>query len=284
MADVEAQGGTPGNHVRDPRFHVEHADGRDQAGLGRRRGLDRQHQLRGGGQRVSAPVHRHGPRVARLAGELDQHPALARDRRDDADGQGTRLEHRPLLDVHLAVTEEVAAHFVIGDSRRVAAERANRFGHGDAGRVGPLQVAGVKGAGHRAAAEVGGAVAKSFLVGEGQDLDSERQLSRVIVDALHRRQRDHDPERTVVLTRVAHRVQVRAEQQGRVARAFVPAAQVADVVSRDRHPCLAHPLADVLMRPPHRVRGEGPRDPAGLVGAGREHVTPLDDRSTVDHG
>ena len=167
MADVEAQGGTPGNHVRDPRFHVEHADGRDQAGLGRRRGLDRQHQLRGGGQRVSAPVHRHGPRVARLAGELDQHPALARDRRDDADGQGTRLEHRPLLDVHLAVTEEVAAHLVIGDSRRVAAERANRFGHGDAGRVGPLQVAGVKGAGHRAAAEVGGAVAKSFLVGEG---------------------------------------------------------------------------------------------------------------------
>ena len=86
-------------------------------------GLDRQDQLRCGGQRVAAAVHRDRSRVACLAGEDDLESALSRDGRDDAHRQSAGLEHGSLLDVDLAVSDQVGGlPAIVGDPLGVAAK------------------------------------------------------------------------------------------------------------------------------------------------------------------
>src|SRR5262249_537865 len=63
-----------------------------------------------------------------------------------------------------------------------------------------------------------------------------------------------------------------------------PPAEVAPVVARHRHARLLHPLAHVPMSVTHSLRGKGPRDPAGFVGAGGQDVAPLEDAARVAHG
>ena len=91
---------------------------------------------------------------------------MAGDAPDDADRQSSSLKHRALLDMHLAVAEQLAAQAILRDARRVPAKRADRVGHGDPGRVDQVKVASVKYAGHGAAAEVCRSEAKALLVGE----------------------------------------------------------------------------------------------------------------------
>jgi len=77
---------------------------------------------------------------------------------------------------------------------------------------------------------------------------------------------------------------MRAEKQCCVAAALVPGVEVADVVPPCRHSGLAHPILDVLVGVAHRVGGERTRDPAWLLGAGREEVAPLQHAPAVHYG
>src|SRR5260370_18950078 len=55
---------------------------------------------------------------------LFPYTTLFRSRRDDTDWQPPPLEHRALLDVHLAVAEQIAAPpTIVGDPLRIADDR-----------------------------------------------------------------------------------------------------------------------------------------------------------------
>ena len=94
---------------------------------------------------------------------------------------------------------------------------------------------------------------------------------------LHRRDGSDHTERAVVLAGVAHGVEVRAEQQRAFAQTLVAPAQVADVVTGDRHAGLAHPVPHQLVRSAHRIGGERPGDYARLVCAFGQVMAALDD-------
>ena len=71
---------------------------------------------------------------------------------------------------------------------------------------------------------------------------------------------------------------MRAEQKRCGPPTLVAAAQVADVVAADVHARATHPFVRVDVGAAHRVRGERPGDPAGVLAAGGEQVAPLHDR------
>src|SRR5204863_7877949 len=85
----------------------------------------------------------------------------------------------------------------------------------------------------------------------------------------------HYAEWAVVPTRVAQRVEVRAQEQDVTTGAVIAAAQAADVVARNRHASLVHPATYELVDVAHRFRGEGPGDGAGLLREGRENIASL---------
>ena len=117
VAQIERERGPAWDDVGHPRYDLELADRRDQTLLCRRRGLGREHELGGGGQRVAPAIHRHRSRVARLAREHDLHPALSRDRGHDANRQASGFEHGTLFDVNLEVAQQIpAAPSVVLDS------------------------------------------------------------------------------------------------------------------------------------------------------------------------
>ena len=77
------------------------------SGCSRAIALERQRHLGRAGKGVAAQRHRHGAGVARFAGHGDAKPALADDAGDDAERLALRLQHRPLLDMHLDVARGV---------------------------------------------------------------------------------------------------------------------------------------------------------------------------------
>ena len=108
MPDVERQRCTlPGTTLTAPGYVDSEPDGGDEPLRGPRDVLDRQDELGRTRERVTAEPHRQAPRVPGDAGQRQARARCARDRRDDTDRQVFRLEHRPLLDVHLAVAEDV---------------------------------------------------------------------------------------------------------------------------------------------------------------------------------
>ena len=188
--------------------------------------------------------------MAGMAGDLDPEPAGAVDRGDHADRQLQLLEHRALLDMHL----DIAQHGVTPpadrrDRRRVAAEAAQRSLEMGALGVDHVQRLRVERAGDRARAGELAREAHAFLVAERDHLDRERQTLAGAVQRRHGLDRGDHAEIAVVVPGVAHRVDVRAQQQRRQSRtvALVAADHVGGGVELDRHPGLLHPAAD------HRV-------------------------------
>ena len=201
----------------------------------------------------------------------------AGDRRDDTDGRVALLQHRPLLDVQLDVSEQLLAA-ARGGAGSVA-ERGKRVAHGDAVRVGERERRRVERPRDRAAAEVRGAEPQPLLVAEAEHVDGERQADLLRAqprDALDRR--DH-AERAVERAGVADRVEVRAEQQR--ARVRVAAGHAADEVPRGvdphGHPGLRHPAADQRVRARHRRAREPARQSPFLLADPRELAAAFDD-------
>ena len=104
---VEREPRLAGDDVARARVDGDPPDGRDQTRAPARERFGGEHPLRRGGERVAAVGHRHGAGVAGLAAEGQLGLGLAGDRGDDADRRAAALEHRPLLDVQLAVAEQV---------------------------------------------------------------------------------------------------------------------------------------------------------------------------------
>ncbi len=109
------------------------ADGRDRPRICLRGCLDLEHELGGGAQSITPPLHGHRASVPRPAHEADLHAALAVDGGDYAHRQVSLLQHRPLLDVDFAVAQEVLVSATIALQRvGVAAEGADRLPEGHA--------------------------------------------------------------------------------------------------------------------------------------------------------
>ena len=174
--------------------------------------LDGQHPLGGRGQRVAAGVHRHRARVPGAAGEHDLRARGPGDRADHAERETALLQHRALLDVHLAVAEQPLAVAGGADGPRVAPEVAQRVAERHAVLVDEREQFGAERPGQRAAAQAADAEARALLIGEGDDIDGERQPPLGPVQPLHAGHGDEHAERPVVGAGVAHRVEVRAQQ------------------------------------------------------------------------
>ena len=195
-----------------PSLHVELPYGGNGVVVGACNRLDGAHELGRGAQGVAPQSHRHRARVSRFAGENDPRPGLPGDRADDPQRDAGRFERRTLLDVDLVVADQVGRVAPgAGQAIRVAAERAHCVGQRDAGRVASRQVCAVETAGDHAAAEVTGAEADALLIGEREHLDRVWQRPSPIAQSLDTGDCDEHPEHAVVASRVAHRVEVRAE-------------------------------------------------------------------------
>jgi hypothetical protein len=178
------------------------------------------------------------------------------------------LQHRPLLDVDLAVAQQpLALARCASDVRRRAGEVAQRRSQRHAVVVDELEQRGLEAPGHGAAAEVGRAVPQPLLVAEAQDVDREGQPRALGAQALDARHGGEHPERPVERARVADGVQVRAEQQRprRGVRAREPADEVARGVDAHLEASRGHPIAHQRVGPRHRRRGEAARQAPRLL-------------------
>jgi hypothetical protein len=122
-------------------------------------------------------VHRHGAGVAGLAKHHDTHTALPDNPGDHAERQPFRLQHGPLLDMHLDIADDICR--VIGRGRDVidvVAIGPDRVGERDAAPVRERERRAVEhtGAGRRSGKR--GAKARSLFVAERQHVDAERQI------------------------------------------------------------------------------------------------------------
>ena len=154
----------PGITLEAPGSTVERTDRRPQAGDRSGEPLDLQHELGRRRERIEPAFHRRGPGVSRPASQLGPDPALPGDRLDHPGRRPQCFEDRPLLDVDLQVTEQSAGRIRrLIDPRRIEPERAKRVGHGDPGRVGPLEQSAIEPARGRQAAQKGSADSARLL-------------------------------------------------------------------------------------------------------------------------
>ena len=130
--------------------------------------------LGGSAERIPAAVHGQSTGVSGFTVEVCRDTALARDCRNDAHRQVLRLEHRALLDVNFAVTEQVArVPFLEQESFRIASKCADGLGHRDPLLVLQRKMTRIEASCHNLAPEIGRVVAEAFFVGKGDDLDGE---------------------------------------------------------------------------------------------------------------
>ena len=133
-ADVEDHHDIGRNDVGRARRDRDPPDGRHDLALGlARERLAEQHRLGGAGERVAPQQHRHRAGVAGFAEQFDVEIGLSDDRGHDAERLIARLQHRPLLDVHLDIGGDVLAPvcgrrdighgFAIGGDRVARASR-----------------------------------------------------------------------------------------------------------------------------------------------------------------
>jgi len=180
--------------------------------------------------------------------------------------------------VNLDVAEQRAGVPSVGaHARRVAAESLDGLGHGDACRIGAVEDRAVEAARHRAAAEVSRAEPQALLVGDGDHLDGEGQAPAGVLQALDRGDGDDNPERAVVLSRVADAVEMRPQDESRCSGSdrLVSAVKVADVVVPHGHAGLAHPALHLRTSAPHGLARKLSRQPARLIADPTKNVEPL---------
>ena len=249
--DVDGELDDPGDDVDRPRHGPEHADRADRPGNAAADPLDGEHRLGCGGKGVMAKVHGHGPGVAGPPHHLDPATGSARDGGHHPDGKILRLEHRPLLDVHLDVSGDVIPMVLgIADRIRVEPEGAQRLAEPHPVVVHGGEKTVVEGPRDGPAADEGGLEPETLLVSERDDVDRIVEPLPALVQRLEAGDGQHDAERAVVLPGVSHRIEMGTEDEP--AHARPPAGEAADHVAHRVEPCaharLAHPPHDDLGR------------------------------------
>ena len=132
-ADVDRECDVLRDHVDRARQHRHLADGADEPRVAFAVPLDEEHHLGGGGERVLARAHRHGPRVTGETRDAHVEARAAGDRGDDADRQSLVQQHGTLLDVRFDVGDDVLPAAVdAAPAVRIAAEVDERLPHRDA--------------------------------------------------------------------------------------------------------------------------------------------------------
>ena len=195
------------------------------------------------------------------------------------------FEHRTLLDVDLVVADQVRRLPArVSQCVWIAAECAQGVGQGHAARVAPLQIARFETAGDDAAAQVTGAVADAFLIGERKHLDGVGQRPPLIAQSLETPDRHEHPEHAVVAARAADRVEVGADQQCPAIGIAETADDVADRVAPDKHARRFHPFAHGLAGLPELGCREEPRQTAFILAEGGEFVAAPKHGRCVGHG
>ena len=113
-----------------------------------------------------------------------------------------------------------------------------------------------------------------FLIGKADDFDMKRERDFFRAQFFHDRERGEHAERAVVFSRIAHGVEMRAEQERLGVR--ISAGPSPDEIERRIFPHLqtglAHPRADERIRPLHRGQMKGARETARLVADRAEFV------------
>jgi hypothetical protein len=176
--------------------------------------------------------------------------------------------------VPLSSTTSPGRARALAEPAGIAADRRQRLPHADPLGVPCLEHARVERAGDGAGTDQRGGEAHALLVAERDDFDRVRQKLAGFVQRRHRRDGGEHAQGAVVGATVAHRVDVRAEQQRRVVRfaPWVAADDVADRVDGGAHARLLHPGPDPVGRRDVR-RGEiEASQPPGLVAAGGQLV------------
>ena len=210
--------------------------------------------------------------MARAAVKGELRARLARDRGDDADREFFGLKHRTLFDVDLDVTEQIARRVRTTRQHERLSRRRERFerrAHAEAGGIGELEIGVAKLAAVAFATEVGAGETHAFFLGKTEHFDGKRQRDATATQFGERDDRQHHAERTVKTSGVAHRVEVRAEQQRAGARRsgrFEATDEITHGVFAGRETGGAHPRSDERVGAPHRGREKRARELAGLVG------------------
>ncbi len=267
-AQIEAELHLAGNDVDRTRLRLDPADGADHARRLARDAFHREDHLGRCRERILAEGHRHRAGVAGLARDAGRDPLDRGDRGHDAKWLVRAFEHRPLLDVKFDVAQHRLAPPGDGGNRRgVEPEGGHRLAHGDAGLVAALQRCHVEGAGDGTRAGEGHRKAHAFLVAECDHLDGEGQLVAETPQLLdHREAREH-AEIAVIFAGIAHRIDMRGDDQRRQTRltSFQPPDDVANRIDGGREPGLREPALHFLH--PQLVRGREiePGQLAGFV-------------------
>ena len=102
-------------------------------------GFHRQHPLRCGQQRILAQIHRCRARMVRFTVERELHPRLSRNALHHAQRLFFRLQHRPLLNVNLEVSQRLFRQRRFCNPAGVQPESRNRLTHAAAMLVRPCQ-------------------------------------------------------------------------------------------------------------------------------------------------
>jgi hypothetical protein len=136
-----------------------------------------QDPFRGSSQGIAAKMHRCGPCMIRLPVEMNQEPALARNRGHDPDRQVQAIEHGPLLDVKLQERERPRVDKRTRDLRWIESELLDGASHGDPMRVGAIEQLLIQRSDKGATPDKRHAKANTFFFRERDDLYREWQSS-----------------------------------------------------------------------------------------------------------
>src|SRR5207302_9861878 len=121
----------------------------------------------------------------------------------------------------------------------------DRVSHRNPPGVGQMKRFQVERAGHRSTAEVGSLIAQAFLVRKAEYLYGKRETLLSLVQALHTGKCNHHAERTVILARVAHAVEMGTEEQGfrTLGTRLVAPDEITDRILLDGHASCLHPFS-----------------------------------------
>ena len=170
----------------------------------------------------------------------------AGDRIDDADRQFFLQQNRALLDVHFEITRElVSAPRQRWNLVRLEAGLPHHLVQAAAIGVAPLQHPRIEPSGDRAAAEKARGKPHALFFRESDDVEMKRQFPAQLLQLLHQRQRDENPEPPVISAGVADGIVMRGNDDG-ARLAFlrrVAADHVTDGIDLRDEPGLPHPAA-----------------------------------------
>jgi len=184
------------------------------------------------------------------------------------------FQHRPLFDVGFDVAEQSPGIKPRPpQSGRLSPELADGISHRNARGVLPAQIGLVEYPGGDAASEAGALVTNALLIGEGGDFNGKGKADALPVQMLDARNSEEYAQCAVECAGVAHRVQMRAEQEDFRVRFWrrlwvldfgfwaldvrlwtfrgVVAEQVANGIFAHGHSRLAHPPAGQIVGTAH---------------------------------